>query len=74
MSNKHRVDIFTQMINSEAWKELVRWAEEEKERSMSAIDAIPAKDLSANHVCEERGVRKGIQKLINQAHYCAEGR
>lgn len=57
------------MMNSPAWKDLEAWALDERDRSMKSVDSIAAKDLSINHVCEERGYRNGIKKLIDQAHY-----
>lgn len=65
---------FAQMITLSAWKRLEKWAEEESDRSMRMIDGISAKDLSVNHVCEERGLRKGILKVIQYANGQAEGR
>lgn len=60
---------YAEMMNSLAWKDLEAWALDERERSMKSVDSIAAKDLSINHVCEERGYRNGIKKLIDQAHY-----
>lgn len=65
---------FEAMLNTDAWKRLEQWADEERERSRDIIDSIPAKDLNSNHVCEERGIRKGMMKLVQQAHFFAENR
>jgi cell wall assembly regulator SMI1 len=65
---------FEAMLASEAWKKLEQWVAEEQERSITIVDAIPAKDISSNHYCEERGLRKGMAKVLQQAHFFAEGR
>ena len=65
---------YAQLITMNAWKDLERWVTSEVEKSMRGIDSIAAKDLSVNHVCEERGNRKGIQRVIHYAKGVAEGR
>ncbi len=70
---KHLAGVYAAMMASEAWADLVRYADSERELSMKRIDDTSAADLSLGHVCEERGVRKGLMKLIQHAEYCKEG-
>jgi hypothetical protein len=74
MSKTARQIEYANLMNMPAWKDIEKWANEEAERSMRMMDAISAKDLSVNHVCEERGLRKGIFKVIRYVKDQAEGR
>ena len=55
------------------WIDLEKYAEEERDSSMKRVDSKSANDLSLGYVCEERGIRKGIAKLIQYAKQNAEG-
>lgn len=66
--------IFEDLINFEAWKHIEKWSEEECLNSMKRIDAISAKEININIVCEERGYRKGLRKFISEVKSLAEGR
>ncbi len=61
------------MMQSEAWQDLEKYANEERELSMKRMDAKSASDLSLGEVCEERGIRKGIFRVIQHAEFCREG-
>jgi hypothetical protein len=61
------------MMQSEAWKDLERYALAEREASMQRIDVKNASDLSLGEVCEERGIRKGIFKLMQHAEFKKQG-
>lgn len=77
MTDKDRADrgeLYTQMIASKAWADFEKWANSELARSRDIIDAINAKDLNVNQVCEERGYRNGIRRMIQEARARAEGR
>lgn len=64
--------IYKQLSGSPAWKDLMRVAEQEILRSRDHQDAIPAKDLNTNTVCEERGYRNGIRWLLKQVQTKSE--
>lgn len=64
---------YTIMMNTPAWKHLEKYAHDEREMSMKRVDVKAASDLSLGEVCEERGIRKGILKLIQYADQCKEG-
>lgn len=64
---------YTQMMETPAWKNLVAYAENERDASIKSIDDKSAADLNINVVCEQRGIRKGIFKLIQHAEQCRDG-
>ncbi len=61
------------MMQMPAWKELMKYANEERDASVKRVDDKNASDLNIGTVCEERGIRKGIFKLIKHAEQSAEG-
>jgi hypothetical protein len=63
---------YKQLVASAAWQSLEKMAEEQCESSMTIQDNKAASDLNINTVCEERGFRKGIRWLIQQAKIKAE--
>lgn len=69
---KARANNYASLVNTEAWKDLERMAQVELKRSMNSQDNKDAKDLNINTVCEERGYRKGIRWLIQQANTIQE--
>lgn len=68
-----RASLYAQMVESAAWKDLERWADAERIESMKRVDDKDASALNLGTVCEERGIRKGLLKLIQHAHFCREG-
>lgn len=64
---------YASMMQMDAWKDLERYAEDEREMSMKRIDDKSARDLSLGEVCEERGIRKGILKVLQHAELRKEG-
>lgn len=64
---------YTTMMAMDAWKDLERYADEERDASMRRMDSKAATDLSLGEVCEERGLRKGMHKLILHAEQRKEG-
>lgn len=65
---------FEAMIASDAWKALEAWVAHECDESMRRHDSKPANDLKINEYCEDRGIRKGMRKVLQQAHSFSEGR
>jgi hypothetical protein len=61
------------MMNMDAWKDLEEWASNERDASIKRVDDRAASDLNIGTVCEERGIRKGILKIIQHANQCKEG-
>ena len=61
------------MTSMPAWKELVQFIEAEKEHSINRLDVKPAKDVSVGDYCEERGYRKGLEKILQHAEYRKSG-
>jgi hypothetical protein len=64
---------YAAMMEMEAWKDLVRFCEDERDTSMKRMDAKSAAELALGEVCEERGIRKGIFKVIQHAEFKREG-
>lgn len=62
-------DDFASLLVHPAFLQLEAWAQDQSEISMRSIDSISAKDLSVNHVCEERGYRKGLKKIFEHARF-----
>ena len=73
MSNAKK-DMYLALTNSHAWKDLESWATHEADASMKSIDNTPATELNLGKVCEERGYRRGLMRIIQQAKFMAEGR
>lgn len=74
LDRKERASRFNSLMASDAFKELEAWANNEVETSMLRMDGTPASELNLGLVCEERGTRKGIKKVIDQIRFYAEGR
>jgi hypothetical protein len=70
---KERASAYQNMMQMPAWKDLEKYASEERISSMKRMDEKPAAILSLGDVCEERGIRKGIFKIIQHAEQCREG-
>lgn len=64
---KVRATRFESLLQMEGWKELERMAEAEIALSRETQDNRPAKDVTVNEYCEERGYRKGIRWLLKEA-------
>lgn len=64
---------YDDMTKLPAWKDLVDYAEGEMEASMKRIDSKSASDLNIGEVCEERGVRAGIRKILRHVDMRKEG-
>lgn len=64
---------YAAMMQMDAWKDLARYADAECEASMIRQDSKPAVELIVQEVCEDRGIRKGMKKLIQHAEFCREG-
>lgn len=71
--NKERADIYRRMMESDGWKDLEAFALRERDQSMQRMDSTSASDLTIGQVCEERGIRKGIMKILQRAQQCREG-
>lgn len=65
---------FVDLIHTEAWLHMEKWIEEECQRSIDRLDIVDAKDLNINLVCEQRGYRNGLRKVIRELRGLAEGR
>lgn len=64
---------YSVMMEMPAWKDLERYAKEEKDASFRREDSKTATNLSLNEVCEERGIRKGMERLLRYAEEKKEG-
>lgn len=64
---------YAQMMAMPAWKDLVGYAEDERVLSIKKVDDRAAADLNLNTVCEERGIRIGMRKLMHHADQRLEG-
>lgn len=70
---KNLAKAFELMMSMEAWKVLEDYSARECESSMQRMDSKSASILSLGEVCEERGFRKGIRKILKYAKDCKEG-
>ncbi len=70
---KAMASAYRQMMQLPAWKDLEKYCAGERDASMKRMDVKPATDLSLGEVCEERGIRKGIHKVIMHALQRCEG-
>lgn len=61
------------MMAMDAWQDLVAYAKEERESSFKRSDSKSAGDLTIGEICEERGIRKGLFKLLQYAEFKREG-
>lgn len=73
MEKKKLSHDYAVMMSSEAWKDLVQYAEDERSASIKRVDDKDASDLNIGTVCEERGMRKGMHKLLQHAEQRLEG-
>lgn len=64
---------YASLLQTSAWKDLIEYAREEQKKSMERVDSKAASELNIGTVCEERGIRKGIFKIIQYAEQRAEG-
>ena len=72
VKDKRLSDLYAAMANSEAFQHLMAWMEEERQNSVKRVDSLPASDLTVGQACEERGIRKGFQKVLNQVAFVQE--
>lgn len=71
--NKERASLYGALLNLNAWHDLETFAAHEIDASMRRMDAKSAADLSLGEVCEERGVRRGIRLILDEAKRRAQG-
>lgn len=64
---KIRSERYAALVRTDGWRDLETVAKAELNRSMLSLDNKDAKDLNINTVCEERGYRKGIRWVLQQA-------
>lgn len=74
MSDQATKDAFSVLVRSNAWQRLEAWVAHEVDSSIRLQDAKPADELNLGTVCEERGIRKGMMRVIQEAKGKAEGR
>lgn len=72
-AKKSLMNAYASMMQMDAWKDLERFAILERDASAKRIDDKPASELNLGSVCEERGIRKGLFKIIKHAEQCREG-
>lgn len=70
---KAHTDAYRTLMNMDAWKDFEQFANAEVDASRKREDSKHASDLTIGYVCEERGIRKGILKLIQHAEQKREG-
>ena len=61
------------MMVTDAWQDLVAYAKSEIESSYKRMDSKSATELRIGDVCEERGIRKGLLKILQHADFKREG-
>lgn len=72
-AKKAKAKNYASMMATDGWSDLVKYADAERDLSMRRMDVKSAADLSLGEVCEERGIRKGLHKLIQHAEFCRDG-
>jgi hypothetical protein len=69
---KAAVGHYKALVESMAWKDLEQLASEKVSKSREGLDAILIEDFTMPTICEERGFRKGIKWVLDQAKIKAE--
>ena len=71
---KAKAQMYTSLMLTDGWRDLMKFAEFERELSTKRIDNLSSSDITLGVVFEERGIRKGLALLIRHAEYCREGK
>lgn len=72
-SKKAMADAYIVMMQTAAWKDLEKFALDQIQSSMDTEDTKSSSDVTLGFVCEEKGYRKGIKRLIQHAKQRREG-
>lgn len=70
---KATADAYHAMMVMEAWQDLIDFIQQERESSFKRTDAKSAAELTIGEICEERGIRKGLLKILQHAEFKREG-
>lgn len=70
---KALADSYALMMTLPAWKDLDVFARSEHDGSVKREDSKSARELTLGEVGEERGIRKGILKILKHAEQRREG-
>ena len=65
---------YQQMTDLDAWKDLEAYIKEQRETSIKLLDDRSPKDLTLGEVCEERGIRKGMLKILSHVESMKSGK
>ena len=61
-----RANAYRQMCQMWAWKDLMKIVEDVKEETVSREDSYATKDLSLVLIAEDRGIRRGLNRLLSE--------
>lgn len=70
---KELANAYRTLMDMPAWKNLESYIHTQKNLSLEKEDNKTASDLTLGFVCQERGIRKGLQMLLDYASRCREG-
>lgn len=73
LERKQLADNYAAMMQMPAWADLQSYLLEERESSVKRSDVKSAAELTIGEICEERGIRKGLNKILQHALFRKEG-
>jgi len=66
-------DAYFAMVQMDAWEDLERFIVDEREASVRRSDTRSAAEITLAEVGEERGIRKGLDKILKHVMFRKEG-
>lgn len=73
LERKQLADNYAAMAQMPAWADLLAYLLEERGASVKRSDVKSAAELTIGEVCEERGIRKGLTKILQHVDFRKEG-
>lgn len=70
---KSFANAYASLMEMAAWRDVVQFIKDEKAQSIKRLDDKSAKDVSLSEYCEERGYRKGLEKILQHAEFRKSG-
>lgn len=73
LERKQLADNYAAMMQMQAWADLEQYLKDEILLSVNRSDSKSAAEITIGEVCEERGLRKGLNKVLQHALFRKEG-
>lgn len=70
---KSAATAYENMMQLAAWKDMAQFIESEKAQSIKRLDDKSSKDVTMGDYFEERGYRKGLEKILKHAEFRKSG-